>query len=231
MFLNENFLKKNISSSWYNALKSEFKKQYFNDLSTFLEHKYNSTTVYPKKENIFLALKESSIKEIKAVVLGQDPYHGPNQAIGFSFAVPDEHNPKPPSLKNIFKELKTDLNVINEPSSCLLAWRNQGVFLLNKTLTVEKKKPNSHKKSGWSILTSKILEILTEKQQPCVFILWGQDAKNSLKPFVNIKKNHLIISSPHPSPLSCYRGFWGSKPFSKANKFLESHNTKPINWI
>jgi len=212
---------------WQKQLKKEFQLDYMQALDVFLEtEKAVGKEIYPAKDNIFNAFKESSPSEIKVVLVGQDPYHNPGQAHGLSFSVP-EGVKTPPSLRNIFKELKNDLNIDSKKTD-LSSWQKQGVLLLNSILTVEKNKPGSHQKKGWEEFTNKVLSIVNENSKHCVFILWGSYAQKKGK-FLD-EKNHLVIRSPHPSPLSSYRGFFGSKPFSKTNKFLKNNNLHEIHW-
>ncbi|MDG2101908.1 MAG: uracil-DNA glycosylase [Dehalococcoidia bacterium] len=215
--------------SWKSHLKDELGEKYIEEIISFLKQNYkNGKEIFPKPSLIFNAFNYSDFENIKVVILGQDPYHGNGQAHGLSFSVP-KTVPLPPSLKNIYKELSTDLEIqVDYKNGNLEKWAKQGVFLLNSTLTVEKNKPLSHSKIGWERFTSKVIEILSKKRKNLVFILWGKHAQNKIK---NINhKEHLIIESPHPSPLSSYRGFFGSKPFSKTNKYLRSKNIEEVNW-
>lgn len=215
--------------SWKSHLKDELGEKYIEEIISFLKQNYkNGKEIFPKPSLIFNAFNYSDFENIKVVILGQDPYHGNGQAHGLSFSVP-KTVPLPPSLKNIYKELSTDLEIqVDYKNGNLEKWAKQGVFLLNSTLTVEKNKPLSHSKIGWERFTSKVIEILSKKRKNLVFILWGKHAQNKIK---NINhKEHLIIESPHPSPLSSYRGFFGSKPFSKTNKYLRSKNIEEVDW-
>ena len=216
-----------IGNSWDNYLKDEYKKEYFNTLMEFVKNEYKSKTVYPKQNEVFNAFRYTDFENVKVVILGQDPYHGPNQAEGLSFSVSNEVL-KPPSLKNIFKELENDLGIPFPEHNSLKPWAYQGVLLLNAVLTVESKKPASHQKIGWEEFTDSVIKIINQKETPVVFILWGNFARSKKKLITN--PIHYIIESPHPSPFSAYNGFFGSKPFSKTNKFLESKNIKPVNW-
>lgn len=219
-----NYLK---DPAWLEVLEEEFNQPYFKKMEEELSLAYKEDTVYPKKEEIFTALNLTPFNKVKVVIIGQDPYHGPNQAHGLSFSV--KHGVKtPPSLVNIYKELESDLGIAIPKDGNLEAWANQGVLMLNNQLTVIAGKPMSHKNIGWDKFTSKIIELLNEKRENLVFILWGAPAQKKAKA-VDLKRHH-IIHSVHPSPLSVYRGFYGSKPFSKANSFLESHSIKPVNW-
>lgn len=219
-----NYLK---DPAWLEVLEEEFNQPYFKKMEEELSAAYKEETVYPKKEEIFTALNLTPFNKVKVVIIGQDPYHGPNQAHGLSFSV--KHGVKtPPSLVNIYKELESDLGIAIPKDGNLEAWANQGVLMLNNQLTVIAGKPMSHKNIGWDKFTSKIIELLNEKRENLVFILWGAPAQKKAKA-VDHKRHH-IIHSVHPSPLSVYRGFYGSKPFSKANSFLKSHSIKPVNW-
>lgn len=217
----------NITNDWMELLKDQFQMDYYKDLRTFLIQEYGSGTVYPDKYDIFNALNYTAYKDVKVVILGQDPYHEPNQAHGLSFSV-KPGVPVPPSLVNIYKELKDDLGCNIPSNGYLKKWADQGVLLLNTSLTVRAKQANSHKNKGWEIFTDAIISILNKREKPIVFILWGNNAISKEKLITN--KTHFIIKSPHPSPLSVYRGFWGSKPFSKTNNFLQSIDEKIIDW-
>ena len=215
-----------INNDWDNVLKDEYDKEYFKDLISFVESEYNNKTIYPEFSNIFNALKHTSFNDALVVILGQDPYHGDMEAHGLSFSVL-EGVKMPPSLRNIFKELKSDLD-IDRTKTDLTDWADQGVLLLNSILTVLKDTPLSHKNKGWEVFTDKIIEKLGEREKPMVFILWGSYAR-SKKDLIKNKK-HLIIESAHPSPLSARRGFFGSKPFSRTNEFLKENGYKEIKW-
>lgn len=216
-----------IGNDWDNYLKEEYNKEYFKNLIKFVNHEYENKIIYPPKNEIFNALRHTQYKDVKVVILGQDPYHGEHQAEGLSFSVKNGIR-KPPSLQNIFKELNNDLSITIPKTSSLIPWADQGVLLLNAVLTVEKDQAASHKDKGWEIFTDKIIELLDKKEEPIVFILWGSFARNKKKIITN--KNHYIVESAHPSPLSAYNGFFGSKPFSKTNNFLISKGIEPINW-
>ncbi len=216
-----------IGNDWDIYLKEEYNKDYFKKLIDFVNKEYKEKTIYPPKNEIFNALRHTSYKDVKVVILGQDPYHGENQAEGLSFSVKNGIR-KPPSLQNIFKELKDDLGIPFPITSSLIPWADQGVLLLNAVLTVEANMAASHKDKGWEIFTDRIIELLDKKCEPIVFILWGSFARNKKKLITN--KNHHIVESAHPSPLSAYNGFFGSKPFSKTNNFLISKGLKPIEW-
>lgn len=216
-----------FNNDWNEILKDEFEKEYYINLREFLINEYKTQTIYPNMHDIFNALHYTPYNEVKVVILGQDPYHGPNQAHGFSFSVKPGITP-PPSLKNIFKELNADLGCSIPNNGFLENWASQGVLLLNTVLTVRAGKPNSHKGMGWEIFTDKVISLLNEREKPIVFILWGSHAISKTSLITNPK--HYIITSPHPSPLSAHRGFFGSKPFSKANNFLKSIGKDPIDW-
>ena len=216
-----------IGNSWDLYLKSEFEKPYFKELIRYVDKEYQEKTIYPPKNEIFNAFRYTEYENLKVVILGQDPYHGENQAEGLSFSVSNEVN-RPPSLQNIFKELESDLNIKISNNNSLIPWAQEGILLLNAVLTVEKSKPASHQKKGWEMFTDEVIKIINEKETPVVFILWGTYARN--KKSLITSKIHHIIESPHPSPFSAYNGFFGSKPFSKTNQFLKENNLKEINW-
>ena len=219
-----------LPSSWIQYLEEELNQSYMKDLKKkLIECQNKNITVYPEKSKIFNAFHLTPFQKIKVVILGQDPYHGPGQAHGLSFSVP--HNIKtPPSLMNIFKELGSDLKVeINKTNGNLEHWAKQGVFLLNTTLTVEKSKPMSHKNFGWNIFTDKVIEIINHYRENIVFILWGAHAHS--KTHLIDSSKHLILKSVHPSPLSSHRGFFGSRPFSQTNNYLESKEIDRIIWV
>ena len=216
-----------LKNDWNEILKDEFSKDYYLSLREFLKNEYTTKIIYPDKYDIFNALHYTSYKDVKVVILGQDPYHGPNQAHGLSFSVSPGVK-IPPSLLNIYKELNSDLGCYIPNNGYLKKWADQGVLLLNTSLTVRAGEANSHKNKGWEIFTDKIISLINEKTDPVVFLLWGNNAINKKKLITN--KQHLILSSTHPSPLSASRGFFGSKPFSKINKFLISVNKAPIDW-
>ena len=217
----------NIGNEWDALLADEFKKDYFFNLMNFLNNEYKHHIIHPDKENIFNALNFTSYENIKVVILGQDPYHGENEAMGLSFSVNDGIR-KPPSLQNIYKELNDDLGCPIVESGNLKKWAMQGVFLLNAILTVEKDKPLSHKKYDWEKFTDAVISKINEKETPVVFILWGNYARSKKALITNPK--HLVIESTHPSPFSARYGFFGSKPFSKTNNFLISKKISPIDF-
>ena len=216
-----------IGNSWDILLSDEYKKEYFKKLQKFIIEEYKNKTVYPKMSEIFNAFTKTSFDDVKVVILGQDPYHGEGEAEGLSFSVKVGIQ-KPPSLLNIFAELKSDLGITPPNHGSLVSWAEQGVLLLNATLTVIKDTPRSHAGKGWEIFTDEVIKLLNKKETPVVFILWGSDARSKKNLITNPK--HLIIESAHPSPLSAYRGFFGSKPFSKTNNFLIKNGIKPIDW-
>lgn len=215
-----------INKVWDIKLKNELKKDYFKKLGIFVKSEYKSKQVFPPYKNIFDALRFTDYDEVKVVILGQDPYHGLGEAHGLSFSVKKDVK-MPPSLQNIFKELYDDLG-IKRINSDLTDWAKQGVLLLNSIMTVEKDKPLSHKDKGWEIFTDNIIKLLNDRDKPVIFLLWGSFAR-SKKSLINLNK-HYVIESSHPSPLSAYRGFFGSKPFSKINIILEKNHIEKINW-
>ena len=215
-----------IGNDWDEKLSVVWKSNGFKKFMDVIKHEYDTKTCYPKYENIFNALKLTPYSNVKAVIIGQDPYHGENEAHGLSFSV-QEGVPMPPSLQNIFKELYDDLGIKNTKSD-LTKWAQEGVLLLNSVLTVEKDKAASHQGLGWELFTDHIIKLLNQKQEPVVFILWGNFARSKKKYITN--KKHYVIESPHPSPFSAYNGFFGSKPFSKTNDYLKKNNIKQIDW-
>ncbi len=218
----------NLESSWLKVLKDEFEKPYMKNLSIFLNsEKKNNKIIYPPGSKIFNALNLTPFNSVKVIILGQDPYHGRNQANGLSFSV-EIGNKIPPSLQNIFKELNSDLNILPSQHGDLSNWAKQGVLLLNTILTVESSKPSSHSDKGWEIFTDKILHSLSSLKENLIFILWGKKAQEKI-PLIDESK-HKILKSSHPSPYSANNGFFGSQPFSKTNFFLESKNIDKINW-
>lgn len=211
---------------WDAVLKEEYEKNYFKNIAMFINKEYKEKIVYPPKRDILRALKLTDYNDVKVVILGQDPYHGENEANGLSFSV-NEGIKLPPSLKNIYKELYDDLG-ITKTTGDLTSWANQGVLLLNSVLTVLKDTPTSHSKIGWQEYTDAIIKKLNEREKPIVFILWGNYARSKKNLITN--KRHYIIESPHPSPFSANSGFFGSRPFSKTNEFLKKNNIKEIEW-
>ncbi len=216
----------NIGNSWDNILKNDFEGQSYQALRRFLADEYGKHTVYPTMHNIFNSLKYTAFEDVKVVIIGQDPYHGPNQAHGMCFSVLPGTD-TPPSLVNIFKEIKADLGIDNT-NPYLMKWAEQGVLLLNTVLTVRAGQANSHKGKGWETLTDSIIRHLNESDTPIVYLLWGANARSKKALITN--PNHLILETVHPSPLSAYNGFFGCKHFSKCNEFLTKHGLKPIDW-
>lgn len=220
-------MKKIIHNSWQDVLEDEFQQPYYLELREFLKHEYGTQKVYPDMFHIFEALEKTPYEKVKVVILGQDPYHGPNQAHGLSFSVQPGVR-IPPSLNNIYKELFDDLGIVPVNHGYLTSWAEQGVLLLNTVLTVREGQAYSHRGKGWEQLTDKIIQKLNEREDPIVFILWGKPAQQKVS-MINTKK-HVIICSVHPSPLSAHRGFFGSRPFSKTNQALIEMGKTPINW-
>lgn len=216
-----------FKNDWAKYLNEELQQSYYRELRQFLIQEYRTRRIYPDMYAIFNALHYTSYADTKVVILGQDPYHGPGQAHGLSFSVLPGVEP-PPSLLNIFKELKEDLGCTIPNNGCLKPWADQGVLLLNAVLTVREHAANSHQGKGWEIFTDKIISLLNEREKPLAFILWGAPARRKKSMITN--PHHYIVESPHPSPLSAARGFFGSRPFSKVNAFLEAHGQEPIHW-
>ena len=216
-----------IASDWKEILREEFEKEYFKNLVEFVKKEYTSATCYPKGGNIFASFDACSFQDLKVVILGQDPYHGPNQANGLSFSV-QKGVKKPPSLKNIFKELKDDIGIKIPEHGDLSAWAYQGVLLLNSTLTVRASTPGSHQKQGWEEFTDAVIQQISDLKESVVFILWGAYAQK--KGEIIDASKHFVIKSSHPSPFAANRGFFGSKPFSKTNTYLKDNNLKEIDW-
>ena len=215
-----------INNGWDKVLENEIKKEYFRKLGSFVKEEYKNKVCYPDYVNIFNALRYTDYENVKVVILGQDPYHGEGEAHGLSFSVL-EGVKRPPSLNNIFKELYSDLGIVRT-NNCLSDWAHQGVLLLNAIMTVEKDKPLSHKDKGWEIFTDTVIKKLNERNKPVIFVLWGSFARSKKELITN--PIHHIIESPHPSPLSASRGFFGSKPFSKINEYLKKDGIDGINW-
>lgn len=216
-----------LGNEWDDILKDEFSSDYYKRIRYFLKKEYAEQTIYPPMDCIFNALKYTSYSDVKAVLLGQDPYHGPGQAHGLCFSVQPGVTP-PPSLKNMFQELSDDLGIVPPKDGTLTKWAQQGVLLLNTTLTVRRGQANSHKNLGWQTFTDAVIRKLNEHPEPVVFLLWGGNAR-SKKPLIT-SPQHLILETVHPSPLSAYNGFFGCRHFSKTNAFLESHGIAPIDW-
>lgn len=218
-----------IDASWKNHLEGEFEKSYFKELTSFVKNEYRSATIYPPPKNIFRAFDLCPFEQVKVVILGQDPYHGARQANGLSFAVEDGVRP-PPSLQNIFKEIESDLGKpLVHTGGDLSRWARQGVLLLNATLTVRGGLAGSHQGKGWEQFTDAAIRALSQEREHLVFILWGNYARQKGASIDRAK--HLIIESAHPSPFSANNGFFGSKPFSKANEYLKEHGKTPIDWL
>nr|WP_314068595.1 uracil-DNA glycosylase [uncultured Vagococcus sp.] len=215
------------TNSWGPILKDESSKSYYQQLQKFLAKEYQGNTVYPPQNQIFEALKLTPYEKVKVVILGQDPYHGPNQAHGLSFSVLPG-NKIPPSLRNIYKELASDLGYQPVVHGYLEKWAREGVLLLNTVLTVRDGQANSHRNQGWEVLTDELINRLNERQEPIVFILWGKPAQS--KASMIDTDRHVILEAPHPSPLSAHRGFFGTRPFSQTNQALIHHGQKPIDW-
>ncbi|CEK34688.1 uracil-DNA glycosylase [Paraclostridium sordellii] len=217
----------NIGNDWDELLKGEFEKPYYLELREFLKNEYSTKIIYPNMYDIFNALKYTSYKDTKVLILGQDPYHGENQAHGLAFSVKPGVK-IPPSLLNMYKELNSEYGCFIPNNGFLVPWTEQGVLLLNTALTVRAHEANSHKGKGWEIFTDNIIKLLNERHDPVIFVLWGNNAR-SKKKLIDTQK-HYIIESAHPSPLSASRGFFGSKPFSKINEILISLGKTPIDW-
>lgn len=218
-----------MEKGWYEKLKDEFSKPYLQNLQKFLQEQYQKNhIIYPPKEKIFQAFCVPAFNQVKVVIVGQDPYHNPGQAIGLSFSVAPGVK-QPPSLKNIFKEIQDDLGIKPPSHGCLLHWAKQGICLLNATLTVRKNEPKSHYGKGWENFTDAAISILAKREDPIVFMLWGKSAQEKCE-HIGIAKHHLILKSAHPSPYSAYSGFFGCQHFSKANSFLEKVGKEPIDW-
>ncbi len=216
-----------IKNSWNAFFQSEIKKPYFNDLEEFLQQQEIKYSIFPAKLKRFLAYELTPFEDIKVVILGQDPYHGAGQAHGLSFSVEGDQT-LPPSLRNIFKELVDDIGCEMPKSGDLTSWAEKGVFLLNTVLSVKASEAGSHQKQGWETFTDATIKILSDEREGLVFVLWGKPAQNKEK-LIDAEK-HLVLKAPHPSPLSSYRGFFGSKPFSKANNYLKEQGKKEISW-
>jgi len=216
-----------ITNDWQTLLSPEFEKPSFQSFMDFLDHEYATQTIYPPADDVFNALNYTPYKDVKAVIIGQDPYHGPNQAHGLCFSVQPDIK-IPPSLANIYKELKSDLGIPIPEHGYLENWAKQGVLMINAVLTVREGNAGSHAKIGWEPFTDKIIEHLNAREEPLVFILWGGYARKKARMITN--PIHLVLEAPHPSPLSSYRGFFGSKPFSKTNEFLIQTGQRPIEW-
>ena len=215
-----------FNNSWDQLLEDEFNKPYFINLMKFLENEYQEKTIFPKQEDLFNAFKYTKYEDVKVVILGQDPYHEIGEAQGLSFSIPNDIMITP-SLRNIFKELNSDLAIEIPKSGNLTKWANEGVLLLNTVLSVESGKAGSHQNKGWESFTDRIIEVLNKREKPIIFVLWGNFAKSKKKLIGN---NHIILEAAHPSPLSAYHGFFGCKHFSKINEILKNNNQKEIDW-
>ncbi len=216
-----------LKNDWAPHLQAEFEKPYYLQLRKFLIDEYRHHTIYPDMYDIFSALHLTPYEHVKVMILGQDPYHGPGQAHGLSFSV-KPGIAIPPSLQNIYKELRDDVGCAIPSHGYLDAWAREGVMLLNTVLTVRQRQPNSHQNKGWEVFTDRVISVLNERERPVVFILWGRHAQNKAE--LITEKRHLIIRSPHPSPFSANRGFFGSRPFSRANQFLRQIGAGEIDW-
>ncbi len=217
-----------IQNDWLQAVGGEFRKPYYKELYDFVKEEYSTRVIYPPADDIFNALHLTPLKEVKVVILGQDPYHNEHQAHGLSFSVLPDQREIPPSLQNIYKELHDDLGCYIPDNGYLEKWARQGVLMLNTVLTVRAHQANSHQGHGWEQFTDAILEAVNKEDRPIVYLLWGRPAQSKIPMLTNPK--HLILKAPHPSPLSAYRGFFGCRHFSQANAFLESHGAAPIDW-
>lgn len=220
-------MKEIIKGDWQELLKDEFEKDYYKELKLKLDEEYKTKEIFPVEEELFSAFNLTQYKDVKVLILGQDPYHNNDQAHGLAFSV-KEGIKIPPSLRNIYKELNADLGIEIPNTGYLINWAKEGIMLLNTTLTVRAHTPMSHSKIGWEIFTDRVIELIDEKDEPVVFILWGNHAKSKKKLIKNEK--HLIIESVHPSPLSASRGFFGTKPFSKTNEFLRENGLQAPSW-
>lgn len=217
-----------LTNDWSLALKDEFNKPYYRDLYRFVKEEYSTRVVYPPADDIFNALHLTPRKDVKVLILGQDPYHNEHQAHGLSFSVLPDQKDIPPSLQNIYKELQEDLGCYIPNNGYLKKWADQGVLMLNTVLTVRAHEPNSHQGRGWENFTDAIIQAVNQKDEPVVYMLWGKPAQSKIPMLTNPK--HLILKAPHPSPLSAYRGFFGCKHFSKCNEFLSQNGLEPIDW-
>jgi len=216
-----------IEPAWKQFLKTVFEQDFFKELVSFVKDEYQNKKVFPNGKDLFNAFNHSPLDQVKVVILGQDPYHGPNQAHGLSFSV-KSGVPFPPSLLNIFKEIKSDIGKDVPPNGDLTRWADQGVFLLNATLTVRAHEAGSHQKKGWEQFTDEVIRVISARQENVVFLLWGAYAQK--KADLIDQSKHLILEAPHPSPLSSYRGFFGCRHFSQVNAYLVLHGKQPINW-
>lgn len=219
-----------LEASWQNILEEEWSKPYLKNLALFLAQERKNHTVYPPKEQVFAALNQVTFEKVKVVIVGQDPYHGEGQAHGLAFSVPKGIKP-PPSLKNIFKELESDLGISPPSHGNLISWASQGVLLLNAVLTVRAKQPGSHAKKGWELFTDAIIEKLVQREDPVIFVLWGKFAQEKCRHFLGQSTQaHFVLTAAHPSPYSVHNGFFGCHHFSKINELLKKQGKEPINW-
>lgn len=217
-----------LTNDWSLALKDEFNKPYYRDLYRFVKEEYSTKVVYPPADDIFNALHLTPLKDVKVLILGQDPYHNEHQAHGLSFSVLPDQKDIPPSLQNIYKELQEDLGCYIPNNGYLKKWADQGVLMLNTVLTVRAHEANSHQGRGWEKFTDAIIQAVNQKDEPVVYMLWGRPAQSKIPMLTNPK--HLILKAPHPSPLSAYRGFFGCRHFSRCNEFLSQNGLEPIDW-
>ena len=217
-----------IQNDWLQAIGDEFRKPYYKQLYEFIKQEYSTRVIYPPADDIFNALHLTPLKEVKVLILGQDPYHNAHQAHGLSFSVLPDQREIPPSLQNIYQELKDDVGCYIPDNGYLEKWARQGVLMLNTVLTVRAHQANSHQGKGWEQFTDAIIEAVNREDRPIVYMLWGRPAQSKI-PMLN-NPNHLILTAPHPSPLSAFRGFFGCRHFSQANEFLQSHGVEPIDW-
>lgn len=217
-----------ISNDWLPALQEEFRKPYYKQLFTFVKQEYDTRVIYPPADDIFNAFHFTPLREVKVLILGQDPYHNEHQAHGLSFSVLPQQTEIPPSLQNIYQELHDDLGCYIPNNGYLKKWARQGVLMLNTVLTVRAHQANSHQGKGWEQFTDAVIQAVNAQDRPIVYMLWGRPAQSKIPMLTN--PNHLILKAPHPSPLSAYRGFFGCKHFSQANAFLKEHGISPIDW-
>lgn len=217
-----------ITNDWLDAIGTEFQKPYYKKLYQFVKEEYHTQMIYPPADEIFNAFHFTPLHQVKVVIVGQDPYHNDNQAMGMSFSVPRSQKDIPPSLLNIYKELQDDLGCSIPNHGYLKKWADQGVLLLNTVLTVRAHQANSHQGKGWEQFTDAVIQAINAEDRPIVFLLWGRPAQSKMQMLTN--PNHLILTAPHPSPLSAYRGFLGCRHFSRTNVFLEEHGCMPIDW-
>ena len=218
-----------FQNDWQSILADELEKPYYQALRQFVAQEFSTQTIYPKMEDVLNAFSTTAYRDVKVVILGQDPYHGPDQAHGLSFSV-KPGIPHPPSLRNMLKELQDDIGCSIPKNGTLTKWAEQGVMLLNTVLTVRAGQANSHKGQGWEQFTDAVIEKLAARQQPIIFVLWGKPAQRKKQLILKYSEQHVIFEAPHPSPLSAYRGFFGSKPYSKINAQLEAWGEQPIDW-